>query len=157
MKEIVWRCLPRACLCKPISWPALCVLYFNVEVNSHGRRENWVEMEKSTLSARSRKLFTLSAIHSATRALLAGRDGEDLDELTGEAIAFWECVSQQFPEWELVRQRKITAGDVRQDFIHTHAVVLQAIGRAGRSLLKNGKKDWRKRCAREFLACSCHP
>jgi len=35
-----------------------------------------VEMERNTLSLRSRKLFTLSAIYSATCALIAGSDGD---------------------------------------------------------------------------------
>jgi DNA sulfur modification protein DndB len=30
----------------------------------------------------------------------------------------------------------MTSGDVRRDFIHSHAIVLQALGRAGRSLFQ---------------------
>ena len=105
-----------------------------------------VEMERSTLSLRSRKLFTLSAIYSATTALVSGYDGakqfEDKRELASE---FWEEISKQFPEWQLVRERKITAGEVRQEYIHSHGIVLQALGKAGNSLLRDASNHWRTR------------
>jgi DNA sulfur modification protein DndB len=99
---------------------------------------NVVEMERSTLSIRSRKLFTLSAIYTATSALTAGFDGEHtFDARRDLASAFWEEVAKQFPEWQLVRERKITAGEVRQDYIHSHGIVLQALGKAGNALLRD--------------------
>ncbi|MDB4538679.1 DNA sulfur modification protein DndB, partial [bacterium] len=41
--------------------------------------------------------------------------------------------------------RKLTAGEVRRDFIHSHGVVLQAIGRAGSALIKRFSKSWPKK------------
>jgi DNA sulfur modification protein DndB len=97
-----------------------------------------VEMERSTLSIRSRKLFTLSAIYSATYALMTGLDGEYTFESKRElASSYWEEVAKQFPEWQLVRERKITAGEVRQDYIHSHGIVLQALGKAGNAMLRD--------------------
>jgi DNA sulfur modification protein DndB len=96
-----------------------------------------VEMESSTLSARSRRLFTLSAIYGATRALLEGSEASQ-DERSAVARTFWEAVAQQFPEWDAVREGRITAGEVRADFIHSHGIVLHSIGNAGRSLLAEG-------------------
>jgi DNA sulfur modification protein DndB len=96
-----------------------------------------VEMERSTLSPRSRKLFTLSAIYSATSALITGMDGEaTFDAKRARASEYWEEVAKQFPEWQLVRERKITAGEVRQDYLHSHGIVLQALGKAGNVLLR---------------------
>lgn len=93
-----------------------------------------VEMERSTLAKRSRKLFTLSAIYSATSALLAGRDGA-AEERESLARAYWEAVADVIPDWHAVRARKLSAGEVRNDFIHSHGIALQAIGRAGHALL----------------------
>jgi len=103
-----------------------------------------VEMERSTLSVRSRKLFTLSAIYSATSALVAGveRSFEDKRDLAGD---YWEEVAKQFPEWQLVRERKISAGEVRQEYIHSHGIVLQAIGKAGNALLRAADSAWKPR------------
>ncbi len=102
-----------------------------------------VEMEKSSLSARSRKLFTLSALYNATGSLihdLADRDEDDWATLVQE---FWEAVADQIPDWGQVRQRKISAAEIRRDFIHSHGIVLQALGRAGNALLRNQPDRWK--------------
>lgn len=101
-----------------------------------------IEMERSTLSLRSRKLFTLSSLYAANSALVAGVE-KSKDELVALAAEFWSEVWKQFPEWEQVYQRKMPAGDVRAEFIHSHGITLQAIARVGNHLLKQGKKNWK--------------
>ena len=34
-----------------------------------------------------------------------------------------EEVAKHFPEWQLVRERKISAGEIRQEYIHSHGIV----------------------------------
>ncbi|RVU18489.1 DNA sulfur modification protein DndB [Methylobacterium oryzihabitans] len=108
-----------------------------------------VEMERSTLSARSRRLFTLSAIYTATATLLTGLPEGDPDSRAGYAAAFWSAVADQFPEWAAVRDGSLTSGEVRETFIHTHGVVLHALGRVGNGLLPGTKArtgdDWTDR------------
>lgn len=94
-----------------------------------------VEMERSSLSARSRKLFTLSALYNATQSLLAGLQYEDLETAAGKARSYWELVSDQFPIWQEVRSGRISASEVRTEFIHSHGIALHALGRAGNTLL----------------------
>lgn len=93
-----------------------------------------VEMERSTLAKRSRKLFTLSAIYAATRALLANVAVHH-DESETVARAYWEAVADVIPDWHAVRARKLSAGEIRNDFIHSHGIALQALGRVGNQLL----------------------
>lgn len=107
-----------------------------------------VDMEHSTLSLKSRKLFTLSAIYTATLALLANYKKETLDEHTALAADFWEEVARHFPEWHMVRERKMHAFEVRRDFIHSHGIALQAIGRVGSAILQNGKTNWKRSLAK---------
>ena len=73
-----------------------------------------VELEKTALSARSRRLFTLSAIYHATDDLLRGLELEDPKEMAELALAFWEEVAKHMGEWERVRRGDVTAGEVRQ-------------------------------------------
>jgi len=103
-----------------------------------------VEMEKSTLSQRSRKLFTLSALYSATNALIADLPEKTVSEMTTLVGTFWKEVGKHIPEWHQVRDREITASEVRRDFIHSHGIVLQAVGRAGNALLRDGR-PWKSR------------
>ncbi len=104
-----------------------------------------IEPEKTTLSSRSRRLFTLSAVYGATNELLAGMDEKDPDELVGLARDYWETMAKAIKEWWQVHKGKVTAGEIRQDYIHTHAVVLQAMGRAGNILVLEHPRDWQKR------------
>ena len=94
------------------------------------------EMETSNLAARSRKLFTLSALHTANKVLLDEIEPESFERRVDLTVEYWRVVAEQFPEWHLVHKREVTAGEIRQDFIHTHGIVLHALGKVGNSLLR---------------------
>jgi DNA sulfur modification protein DndB len=110
--------------------------------------KDMVEMQRSTLSIRSRKLFTLSAIYTATSALLKDHNDLSIEEGADLALSFWEEVAKQFPEWKLVHDRKMPASEVRCDFIHSHGIALQAIGRVGRVMVHNGSESWKRKLKR---------
>lgn len=102
-----------------------------------------VEKEKTSLAPRSRKLFTLSAIRIATKALFAGRNETDHDLTVQQATSFWDGISHAFPEWTLVHNNQLAAGEVRTDFIHPYGTVLHSLGRLGNSILANDLEvDW---------------
>lgn len=101
-----------------------------------------VELEKNSLSERSRKLFTLSAIYSANTALLEGMDCSDQESTAKLAASFWDVVSSCIPEWQMVKQSRLSAGDVRRDFIHSHSIALQAIGTVGSYVIRQPQADW---------------
>lgn len=110
--------------------------------------KGFVEMERSTLSARSRKLFTLSALYYGCHALLQGLDlkGSAATEL---AQAFWEAIDNAIPEWRSVRNGSLSAPEIRRDYIHSHGIALHSIGRVGNSLLRESTSPakWKKRIA----------
>lgn len=95
-----------------------------------------VEMESTSLAKQSRRLFTLSAIYGAHRAMFDGVQDRQVSEITELALAFWRMVDEQFPVWRQVRSGQLRAPEVRADFIHTHGIVLAALGRIGNSLLQ---------------------
>ena len=99
-------------------------------------------MERTTLSARSRRLFTLSALYTATGALLSGREKLVPQERANLALRYWGLVFEQFAEWGEVRDGKLSAGEVRQDFIHSHGVVLHALGRVGNAVFDEFQDNW---------------
>lgn len=100
-----------------------------------------VEMEKSSLSARSRKLFTLSSIYSASKALLKDVEG-DGNALAELSVSFWDDVAKHIKEWKLVYEHKLSAGETRSDYIHSHSTALQAIGIAGNTLILKYPGNW---------------
>lgn len=110
--------------------------------------QNLIETERSSLSERSRKLFTLSALHFAILEMLPEKELEDFTVASRKCQGFWEAVGAQFPEWIYVRESKMLASEVRQDFIHSHAIVLQALGRVGKFIYQNDKTDLTKLLAK---------
>ncbi len=107
-----------------------------------------VEMERSTLSPRSRRLFTLSAIYTATGSLLENLDVEEPEERARISACFWAGVTAQMPDWQAVQDGRMTSGEVREGYIHTHGVVLHALGVVGNAiLLENKPVNWEKRLA----------
>ena len=104
-----------------------------------------VELEKTALSRRSRHLFTLSAIYQATGDLMGGLGSRDPDDSGSVALKFWETLASCITEWKLVIRGDMTAGELRSTYIHSHGVALQALGRAGASLIERYPREWQNR------------
>jgi len=103
------------------------------------------EMERSTISNRSIKLFTLSGIHNATHSLLNGIELPDDDARVQLAADFWNAVAVNINDWGLARDRKISAAELRQNYVHSHTLALAALARVGNSLLSIEGKNWKGR------------
>jgi DNA sulfur modification protein DndB len=106
-----------------------------------------VDMEKSSLAPRSRRLFTLSAFYNACADLVAGLESGNLIDDAKLAREFWEEAAKHFPAWAQVRAGRMPASEVREGFIHSHGIALQAIGKAGNALLKAHPNDWQRHLA----------
>lgn len=101
------------------------------------------EMEKSSISNRSTKLFTLSAIKNATKALLHKSKNDPIhDEEKELAADFWNEVSSNIPDWQLALDKKVSSAELREQYVHAHAVMLQAVGQMGADLLVKPKDQW---------------
>jgi DNA sulfur modification protein DndB len=104
-----------------------------------------VDLERSSLAPRSRKLFTLSAFYNACADLIQDLATGDLEKDAELARDFWEAVSRHFPSWTQVRDGKLSASEVREGYIYSHGIALQAIGKAGNALLKGSPGGWKSR------------
>jgi len=107
---------------------------------------NLTEMEKTTISNRSTKLFTLSSIYQATLSLL--RKSPNAKEITDKekslAIDFWDTVCDNMKDWKLAAEKSISTYELRRDYIHAHALAMHAIGRLGSTLLSTPGRDCKK-------------
>ena len=90
-----------------------------------------IEPEKSTLAPKSRKLFTLSAVHQANQALLMGLDDLDAKETIKK---FWDSLLEAFPEW-----RQYSSAEIRQEYISAYGTVLHALGRSANAMLRGSR------------------
>lgn len=104
------------------------------------------EKEKTTVSNRSKALFTLSAINTATIELL--KDVKlDMPEKTKLAIEFWNEVASIMPEWLAVMRQEKRSSEVRSGSICSLSITLVAIGHGGNKLLHTYPHDWKERIA----------
>lgn len=101
-----------------------------------------VDYEKSSLAPRSRKLFTLSAFYNACSELIQGISTGNVDSDAKVARDYWEAVALQFPVWKQVLEGTVSAGEVREGFVHAHGIALQAMGRMGNALLRTHPDNW---------------
>jgi DNA sulfur modification protein DndB len=106
------------------------------------------ETEKTTISNRSTKLFTLSAVYQATQALLHKGKGDKIMKTDqGLAKEYWTRLGEVIPEWRLAIKRQASAADLRSQYIHVHGVTLHALGIAGHALVTTYPDDWQKHLA----------
>lgn len=96
----------------------------------------FTEMEKGSIPVKSNKIFALSAIKHATRALLAKGPKDDISDDEKEvALQFWECINDNMTEWLLVQEKKLAVSEFRQEYLTAHGIALQAIAIVGHQLL----------------------
>lgn len=101
------------------------------------------ELEKTTISNRSTALFTLSAIYQANEALLGLHKADHIEfESVDIAQRFWIELGTIIPEWQQIIRHEVTASYLRQNYVHSHTVMLLAIGKAGHDLIKRHPSTW---------------
>lgn len=107
------------------------------------------ETEKTTISNRSTSLFTLHAIYQATNALLTDfNDDKVIDEGRSLALSYWSRLGEVIPEWRSIIDREISAAHLRKHYVHSHGVVLQALGEVGSNLVRTYPDNWSERLQR---------
>lgn len=104
----------------------------------------FVEKEKTTISNRSKSLFTLSAICTATNELLVGIDGSTQQKVD-LAISFWTAVSSHITEWSDVQFGRKKSSDIRKESICSLSITLVAIGYAGNALISFYPDSWEQK------------
>lgn len=100
-----------------------------------------VEKERTAISNRSKALFTLSAICTATNELLKGLT-LPLQEKVDLAKDYWRVVGKYIPEWNKVKNGEIKSSDIRKDYICSLSITLVALGYAGNTIVQQSPDTW---------------
>lgn len=119
----------------------LAVVNRNVIINVPFLNE-YTDKEKDILGKFSSNLFTLNTFYTANRRIVGGAD------LSGDAEMFlrkyWQCVSDNIIQWNELSNHEISKVDLRENYIVTQSVVIQALGVIGTYFYKNGSKGMEK-------------
>ena len=100
-----------------------------------------VEKERTAISNRSKALFTLSAICTATNESLNGID-LPLQENITLSERYWTSVGKHIPDCLMVRSGELKSSDVRKDYICSLSLTLVALGFAGNALVQMDPGKW---------------
>ena len=104
-----------------------------------------VELEKTTISNRSTKFFTLSGISEAIKHLLSHNTKIISEEQEKFVTEFWNEVARNIPEWSLLLEKKVSSGELRKNFVHSHSNQLSTLGIVGAVLLKKYPNEWKEK------------
>ena len=114
----------------------------------------YTDKEKDILGKFSSNLFTLNTFYTANKRIIGSSDLEDNAETF--LVTYWNGVADNIVQWNELINREISKIDLRENYIVTQGVVIQAFGLIGAYFYKNSEKkmesylvklkeiDWRR-------------
>lgn len=91
--------------------------------------EKYTDKEKDILGKYSATLFTLNTIYNANRRIIKKKNGSlEAEEFL---IRYWSIIAEHMVLWHELENREITKVDLREQYLVTQAVIMQALGRLG--------------------------
>ena len=103
------------------------------------------ELERTAISNRSKKFFTLNGISDATRHLLKPKSNKLTEYEQKLAAEFWDEVSRNIPQWQLLMDKKVTPTELRKNYIHSHTNLLNSLGIVGHVLTQKYPDQWKQK------------
>ncbi len=105
---------------------AVCTLRL-IDTNKFFRK--YTDKEKDNLGKNAQKFFTLMNIYKANQKILRNNCCDEKFEAFLEK--YWLCVSKNVVPWQEMDQRILTKKDLRENYIVTLNIVIQAFGKLG--------------------------
>ncbi len=94
----------------------------------------YTDKEKDILGKYSSSLFTLNTFYTANK-IIVGRSIEPNSE--DFLLKYWNLIVKHMKQWQELQSREITKVDLRENFIATQSIVIQAFGRIGNYFYTN--------------------
>lgn len=101
--------------------------------------DEYTDKEKDNLGKFSSKLFTLNTFYMSNKRIIGSSDFSNDAELFLKK--FWNCVSENLTQWNELTNHEISKVDLRENYIITQGVVMQAFGIIGLFFYKNRSAD----------------
>lgn len=102
--------------------------------------DKYTDKEKDNLGKFSSNLFTLNVFYRANRRILRNvNDIEENDIIFLEE--FWKAVADNIEPWKELEKKELSKKDLRENYIVTQGVVIQALGVIGEYFYSNHDCD----------------
>lgn len=97
----------------------------------------YTDKEKDNLGKYSSNLFTLNVFYKANSRIVHATKAQKSDEAF--LIKFWTSVADNIIPWLELKNKEISKSELRENYIITQAVAIQALGRVGAHLYADKK------------------
>ena len=94
----------------------------------------YTDKEKDILGKFSSSLFTLNTFYTANKSIVGRNQCNDSEDFL---LKYWTLVVNHMKQWQELQNREITKIDLRENFIATQSIVIQAFGRVGSYFYSN--------------------
>lgn len=98
--------------------------------------DKYVDKEHDTLGKYSSKLFTLANFLRANQRIVSGIDSDELDK--SRLLNFWSGVFSYIDEWNEMEKKRLYKCSLKEDYVLTLSVVINAFGRLGHLFVVEG-------------------
>jgi DNA sulfur modification protein DndB len=106
--------------------------------------DDLTEFEKTSISNRQNKVFTLNSIFHATRELIGKKGKIDSIQKSDKdfIINFWNQIYQNMPDWKKIVAGECSPYEMRSSNISVYGITLHALGCVGKALTEQKKDNW---------------
>lgn len=94
--------------------------------------DEYVDKERDMLGKYSSSLFTLNTFYTANKRILSR--GKCDQEFAGFLLEFWNGVVDNMLPWKEMQRKELSKIDLREKYVATQAIIIQAFGRVGASM-----------------------
>lgn len=102
---------------------------------------SYTDKEKDNLGKYSSNLFTLNTFYSANKTIVGRKMKKNAEKFLME---YWTTVVAHMTLWQELQHKEITKVDLREQYIATQSIVIQAFGRLGNYFYSNPKIDMKE-------------
>lgn len=104
----------------------------------------YTDKEKDILGKYSSCLFTLNTFYNANKRILQKKKVTEHDEEF--LISYWECVVDNIPLWNDLVNREITKSELREKYVVSQVIIIQALALIGREIYIEKRIDMKAIC-----------
>lgn len=102
----------------------------------------YTDKEKDNLGKYSSNLFTLNTFYVANKKILTGKPANK--DAHAFLLRFWQNITKNIVQWNELQKKEISKVDLRENYIVTQAIVIQAFGCIGNVFLYHPELEMEK-------------
>ena len=92
---------------------------------------NYTDKERATLGKYSSNLFLLHTFYQANKTIFGTSNIKNMKSSQDFLYKFWNLVTQNMIQWQEIEKKQLQKKDLRENYISSQGVVIQALGRIG--------------------------